>query len=101
MEQHLAKRFSVVELSATLSVSVRTLQVSFKDELGCSPLAELKRMRLSQLRRLLLNPDWSDRSVAELMQEAGLLACGVTSADYQNCYGELPSRTREHAQHRH
>ena len=78
----------MVELSAALNVSVRTLQVGFKVELGCSPLAELKRMRLKQLRRLLLNPDWSDRSVAELMQEAGLLACGVTSADYQNCYGE-------------
>jgi AraC-like DNA-binding protein len=100
MEQHLAERFSVVELSSALNVSVRTLQVGFKVELGCSPLAELKRMRLDQLRRLLLNPDWSDRTVAELMQEAGLLACGVTSADYQNCYGELPRRTRQLARNR-
>lgn len=101
MQQHLAERFSVVELSSALNVSVRTLQVGFKVELGCSPLAELKRMRLNQLRRLLLNPEWSDRSVAELMQAAGLLACGVTSADYQNCYGELPSRTRQLALQRH
>jgi transcriptional regulator GlxA family with amidase domain len=101
MEQHLAERFSVVELSAAMNVAVRTLQASFKVELGCSPLAELKRMRLDRLRRLLLNPDWSDRSVAELMQESGLLACGVTSANYENYYGELPIRTRQLALNRH
>lgn len=95
MEDRLADRFSVVELSAALNVSVRTVQTSFLAELGCSPLAELKRMRLRQLRLLLLDPELNHHSVAELMKQAGLLACGVTAADYRGWCGEPPHRTRQ------
>ncbi len=94
MRDRLAERFSVVELSAALNVSVRTMQTSFLTELGCSPMAELKRMRLDQLRQLLLDVELHQHSVAELMTQAGLLACGTTSADYQRWCGELPRVTR-------
>jgi AraC-like DNA-binding protein len=95
MGDRLAERFSVVELSAALNVSVRTMQTSFQAELGCSPMAELKRMRLHQLRSLLLDPELNHLSVAQLMAEAGLLACGVTAADYRRWGGEPPHRTRQ------
>jgi AraC-like DNA-binding protein len=95
MQDRLAERFSVVELSAAFSVSVRTIQTSFQAELGCSPMAELKRLRLHQLRSLLLDPELQQLSVAQLMAEAGLLACGVTAADYRRWCGELPLRTRK------
>ena len=95
MRDRLAERFSVVELSAALNVSVRTMQTSFQTELGCSPLAELKRMRLHQLRQLLLNSELHQCSVAELMKQAGLLACGVTAAEYRRWCGEPPHRTRQ------
>ena len=94
MLERLAERFSVLELSAAMHVSVRTLQTSFQTELGCSPMSELKRMRLHQLRRFLLDPELTHQSVAELMSQAGLLACGVTAAEYQRWCGELPRRTR-------
>jgi AraC-like DNA-binding protein len=95
MQDRLAQRFSVVDLSAAFNVSVRTIQNSFQAELGCSPMAKLKRLRLHQLRRLLLDPELKDLSVAALMGEAGLLACGVTAADYRRWCGELPLRTRK------
>jgi len=95
MGDRLGVRFSVVELSAALNVSVRTMQTSFQAELGCSPLAELKRIRLHQLRQLLLNSELHQCSVAELMKQAGLLACGVTAADYRRWCGEPPQRTRQ------
>ena len=95
MDDRLAERFSVVELSAAMNVSVRTIQTSFQAELGCSPMAELKRMRLHQLRQLLLDPEQNRHSVAELMRMAGLLACGVTAADYREWCGEIPRRTRQ------
>jgi AraC-like DNA-binding protein len=98
MLDRLADRFSVVELSAAMHVSVRTLQTSFQTELGCSPMAELKRMRLHQLRKFLLNPEFRHQSVAALMNQAGLLACGVTAADYLRWCGELPRRTRRSPQ---
>lgn len=100
MQERLAERFSVVELSEALDVSVRTVQNSFQTELGCSPMAELKRLRLRQLRTQLLDPELDSLSISALMNQAGLLACGVTAADYERWCGELPRRTRRRLWHR-
>jgi transcriptional regulator GlxA family with amidase domain len=94
MVPRLSGRFSLLELSAALQVSPRQLQYSFQEELGRSPMAEAKRLRLQRLRRLLLDPEHSAASVAELMAAAGLIASGVTSADYRRWCGESPRRTR-------
>jgi AraC-like DNA-binding protein len=94
MLPRLQGRFSVVELSAAVQVSPRQLQYCFLQELGRSPMAEAKRLRLQRLRALLLDPAQARRSVAELMLAAGLIASGVTSADYRRWCGESPRRTR-------
>jgi hypothetical protein len=59
-------------------------------------MAELKRLRLHKLRNLLLDPALNHYGVAELMSRAGLLACGMTAADYRRWCGESPRRTRRH-----
>ncbi len=94
IEARLAERFRLADLSEALEVSPRQLQYSFQEELGRSPMAEAKRRRLRRLRTLLLDPGQADRSVAELMAAAGLVASGVTAADYRRWCGESPSRTR-------
>jgi AraC-like DNA-binding protein len=94
MLPRLQERFSVVELSAAVQVSPRQLQYCFLQELGRSPMAEAKRLRLQRLRALLQDPAQARRSVAELMLAAGLIASGVTSADYRRWCGESPRRTR-------
>ena len=95
MEQHLGERFSIRQLGAALAVSVRSLQYSFQEELGCTPMAQAKRQRLRRLRLLLQDPDLALCSIAELMGAAGLLACGATAADYRQWCGESPRRTRQ------
>lgn len=95
MRARLADRFTVVELGRAVGVSPRQLQVGFQEEIGRSPMAEAKRLRLQRLRSLLLDPEQDQRSVAELMTAAGLIASGVTSADYRNCWGESPRQTRQ------
>ncbi len=57
-------------------------------------MAEAKRMRLRRLRALLRDPAQDRRSVAELMAASGLIASGVTSADYRRWCGEHPKQTR-------
>lgn len=94
MEARLEQRFGVEELSSALQVSTRQLQYSFLQELGRSPMAEAKRLRLQRLRGLLLDNDQAQRSIAELMEASGLIASGVTSADYRHWCGESPRRTR-------
>jgi transcriptional regulator GlxA family with amidase domain len=94
MLPRLQERFTLAELSAAVQVSPRQLQYCFLQELGRSPMAEAKRLRLQRLRALLLDPAHERRSVAELMLAAGLIASGVTSADYRRWCGESPRRTR-------
>jgi transcriptional regulator GlxA family with amidase domain len=92
---HLSERFSVVELSQAMGVSTRTLQYAFQEELGHTPMAEAKRLRLRQLRHLLQQSDLQRLSIAALMKASGLLACGSTSADYRHWCGESPWQTRQ------
>jgi AraC family ethanolamine operon transcriptional activator len=94
METHGSRPFTVVELSEAVGASIRQLQYSFQDELGCSPMAEAKRQRLHRLRGQLLDRSQNHLSIAELMEQSGLLACGVTAADYRSLFGELPRQTR-------
>lgn len=94
MQARLEQRFGVEELSAALAVSTRQLQYSFLQELGRSPMAEAKRLRLQRLRLLLQDPQQDRRSIAELMEASGLIASGVTSADYRHWCGESPRSTR-------
>lgn len=96
MAPRLQDRFGVVELSRAVQISPRQLQYSFLQELGRSPMAEAKRLRLRQLRALLLDPAQRHRPIAELMVAAGLIASGVTSADYRHWCGESPRQTRLH-----
>jgi AraC-like DNA-binding protein len=98
MAEHLQERFSVVELSRAVAVSPRQLQYHFQQELGHSPMAEAKRMRLQRLRGLLLDRERDSCSVAALMAASGLIASGVTAADYRLRFGESPRQTRRHSQ---
>jgi transcriptional regulator GlxA family with amidase domain len=90
----LADRFTVVELSQKLGVSVRALQYAFQEELGHSPMAQAKLMRLRKLRRLLQQDSNRHHHIAWLMECSGLLACGATAADYRRWCGESPKQTR-------
>lgn len=100
MASRLEERFELVALSRAVEVSPRQLQYSFLEELGRSPMAEAKRLRLHRLRTLLLDPDQQQRPIAELMAAAGLIASGVTSADYRHWCGESPRQTRFNSQRR-
>jgi AraC-like DNA-binding protein len=94
MAARLPERFSLQDLSQAVGVSRRQLQYNFLQELGHSPMAEAKRMRLHRLRSLLLDRERDGSSVAELMAASGLIASGVTSADYRLRFGESPRQTR-------
>lgn len=94
MAARLQEGFSMADLSQAIEVSPRQLQYSFLEEIGRSPMAEAKQLRLQRLRTLLLDPSQDQRRVTELMAAAGLVASGVTSADYRSWCGENPSQTR-------
>lgn len=94
MQTNLEQAFDVSQVAATIHVSVRTLQNAFLTETGQTPMAMAKRLRLRQLRQLLLNREAEQFPIAELMAKVGLLACGATAADYRSYCGETPRQTR-------
>ncbi|MFM8260200.1 MAG: helix-turn-helix domain-containing protein [Vulcanococcus sp.] len=97
IEAHLHEPFSIGELADALELSIRQLQYNLQAELGRTPMAEVRRLRLHQLRRLLQCPEHRQRSIARLMEASGLLASGATAAAYRDWFGEKPSATRRQA----
>ena len=95
MHQHLGEAFEIAHVAAAVGVSVRTLQYACLHEFGLTPMALAKRIRLRGLRQALLNPELASRSIADLMQGQGLLACDTTAADYRRYCGETPRETRQ------
>jgi transcriptional regulator GlxA family with amidase domain len=95
MRLHLGEPIGIQQAAAAVAVSPRTLQYAFLTELGRTPMAELKRLRLRALRQLLQGPGQRHTSIADLMVRSGLLACGSTAAEYRRYCGESPHETRE------
>lgn len=95
MRDHLHNSFDVAQVSAAINISLRMLQYAFLKETGQTPMAYAKRLRLRSLRALLQDPGNQARSIAALMETAGLLACGATAADYRSYCGETPRQTRQ------
>ncbi|MFM7229853.1 MAG: helix-turn-helix domain-containing protein [Cyanobacteriota bacterium] len=97
MEARLDQPFGISEPAGALACSKRTLQHAFACELGRSPLAQARLLRLRRLRLLLQQRQSVGQSIAALMGSCGLLACGATARAYADCYGETPKVTRARA----
>lgn len=96
IDAHLHQSFQIAELAAALHVSSRTLQYCFIEELGHSPLAEVRRVRFRMLRhKLLASP--AHETIEEMFRRCGLIDTPVTRRHYRNWCGETPTQTRSRA----
>lgn len=89
---------SVPELCASLHVSRRTLQYAFEDEVGVSPLAYLRSLRLNGVRRLLsagCDAPGAERplTVADAAGRWGYWNLSQFASDYRRQFGERASDT--------
>lgn len=83
--------FGVLDLCNYLRISRRTLQYSFEDVLGMTPLNYLRSVRLNTARKLLMRSPLEPVQGAAL--DAGFSHLGRFSKYYQEFFGELPSQT--------
>jgi AraC family ethanolamine operon transcriptional activator len=83
---------TVAELCAALGVSRRTLQYSFQEVLGVSPVQFLRALRLNGVRRELRRTT-SDERVADVAARWGFWHPSQFAADYRTMFGERPSET--------
>jgi AraC-like DNA-binding protein len=84
------------ELAAAAGVSVRILQLAFRENLGHSPHHYLRLNRLHQLHSRLRMALPGETTVTALMSQCGFMQYGRVAGDYKELFGESPSATLAH-----
>jgi AraC-like DNA-binding protein len=74
-------------------VSVRTLHAAFQEQLGESPMAYVRRIRLSRVRAELLRSDPQEVRVTDIATRWGFLHQSRFAQQYRDQFNELPSVT--------
>jgi AraC-like DNA-binding protein len=83
---------TVSEVAKELRVSLRSLELGFRDARNMTPTQAHRQIRLSAAREALLNPTAST-SVTSVAISAGFLHLARFSSYYQLAFGESPSQT--------
>jgi AraC-like DNA-binding protein len=87
------RAFSAADLAEIAGVGVRLLQESFKQHVGVSPLAYLRRLRLDGVHADLIRSDPWQVSVSDVAYRWGFTHLGRFAIAYRERFGESPSRT--------
>jgi AraC-like DNA-binding protein len=85
--------WTVAELAAEVSLSVRSLQEGFRRTLDTTPTAYLRQLRLEKVREELTTADPGTVSVTEVATRWGFIHLGRFAAAYRQKFAELPSET--------
>ncbi len=91
---HLATPFRLADVAAEVGVSVRMLQMSFKRELGVTPVEFIIERRLQQVHRDLCSEAQRDVSIAELSRRWGFAHMSDFAQRYRRRFGCTPRETR-------
>ena len=94
VEDHLAEPITLADIAVAARVSPRGLQFAFQRELGTSPMAYVRRARLTEAHHDLVRADPSrGATVASVALRWGFSNATRFSAAYRQAYGRSPSRT--------
>ena len=94
IEAHLHEPLRVTELADALHLSTRSLQFCFRQEIGHSPLEEIRRLRFRRLRQLLTTAPPLEGGLEALFQQCGLTGSAFTRRQYRQWCGETPAQSR-------
>ena len=92
METHADQPLTPGELARVGCMSVRALHATFRDELGVSPMAHLRRIRLDHVHADLLRGAEPPR-IGDVAMRWGFFHPSRFARQYQERFGELPSDT--------
>ena len=87
------RTFTAADLARIGGVGVRVLQQSFREHVGMSPLAYLRRLRLDGVHAELAQGDPWQVSVSEVAYRWGFTHLGRFAGAYKARYGVTPSET--------
>ncbi len=92
IEQHLGEPFGVEDLAAVADISARSVQITFRQWHGCTPMQFVLRRRLQRARELLQKAE-PQTTVTSVAAECGVFQFGRFAAQYRARFGEKPSET--------
>ena len=98
IETNKTEEIAIADLAEAAGVSVSCLFLAFRNYLGVTPTAYLKKRRLEQAHELLLQAGASGQSVTEIATDCGFQHLSRFASAYKNCFGELPSQTLRRGQ---
>ena len=93
MENHADEPLTPGELARVGCMSVRALHATFQHELGMSPMAHLRRIRLDHVHAELLRSAGSPLRISDVATRWGFFHQSRFARQYQERFGELPSDT--------
>lgn len=92
MEEHMAEKITLVELSEVTHLSPNHFSRVFKTVSGLSPVEFLNRIRVQKAAQLLLN---TDKTVVEIAMDTGFNDGNYFSRSFKKYRSETPSEFRE------
>lgn len=87
------RNIAVGDIAASVGVSVRALQYMFRRQLGTTPLAYLRRVRLERAHEDLQQADAAVTTVHDIATRWWFSHAGRFSVLYRQVYGVAPSDT--------
>ncbi len=94
IEEHVADEITVADIAAAAQVTVRAVQLSFRQHLGMTPLQYVRSVRLARTHEELHVADpCAGDTVTDIAARWGFFSPGRFSAQYRERYGVSPSCT--------
>lgn len=98
LEDHADQPLTPGDLARVGCMSVRTLHASFQHELGMSPMAYLRKLRLDRVHAELLRRTNPEVRISDIAMRWGFFHPSRFARQYHERFGELPSDTVHRAE---
>jgi AraC-like DNA-binding protein len=93
IEERPVEPWTTVSLATELHLSVRALQAGFQREVGMTPMAYLRMVRMRRAHVALKEANPAETTVQAVAVSLGLLHQGRFAVNYRALFGEMPSET--------
>jgi AraC-like DNA-binding protein len=93
IDEHAGQDITAAGIAAAARVSVRSLQLAFRCELGTTPTAYLRTVRLARAHRELVDAGPGEETVTAVAYRWGFSSTSRFSAYYRQTYGVNPKQT--------
>ena len=91
IRDHAVKGINVTNVAQACCLSRRTIENRFREQLDRTPAGEIRRVKLEQVRRSLID---TDRSIEQIAFDCGFANGASLAQAYKKSFGESPGQTR-------